>query len=125
MCATGVQVFSHTGLSGMNVDPHCQAVFKVTHVENPGYIGSLCHEPLVLDKLIVWGLENTIEAEENTPHAKVRRIATTNYLKATNRQQKNFDALTASKRTVFSKGDNVGISIHPVDRTNTGRRNMP
>ena len=78
-----------------------------------------------MDLFVVWDLANTIQADDDTPHAKIRRIATSNYLKAANRQQKNFDALKAGHRTTFTEGDTVGISIHPVDRTNTDRKYMP
>ena len=56
-------------------------------------------------------------------HAKVRKIATTHYLAAANRQQVNFDS--KSNKNSIDVGTNVAISIDSIDRTNTSAKILP
>ena len=50
------------------------------------------------------------DSEDDTPHDKIRKVATANYLKAAKKQQVQFDSNRITK--FFSVGDTVGINIH-------------
>ncbi|XP_046581445.1 KRAB-A domain-containing protein 2-like [Haliotis rubra] len=87
---TGTKVFGRTTVHGETVDSQHQGVFQITTVEDPDFIpagGNPFDEPLSVGQFIVWDITQAVPLEPDTPHSKVRKIATDNYLKAANRQQ--------------------------------------
>ncbi|KAK7097700.1 hypothetical protein V1264_004638 [Littorina saxatilis] len=126
--ARGIEIFGHNTVHGQRVDRTKQSVIQLIHVAKPAFtplVNNPFEEPLSEGAFTLWEKENILPTEsDDTPHAKVRKIATCNYLKAANKQV-NFDAKEAHLEKSFNVGDTVGIRIHEVDRTNTGARLLP
>lgn len=127
--ARGIEIFGQKTVHGQSVDRTKQSVFQLIYVAEPAFtplINNPFDEPLSDGAFTIWNNEHVLPAEtDDTPHSKVRKIATRNYLKAANKQQINFDAKVLHVATSYNEGDNVGISIHEVDRTNTGAKLLP
>lgn len=127
--ATATEVFGRDVVHGQSVDVRLQAVFQITNVADSSFVPVLNNpfeEPLSEGQFVIWDTVSVSPVEiTETPHSKIRRIATDNYLKAANRQQINFDAKKANRTTSFSPSDTVGIHIHEVDRTNTDPKILP
>ncbi|CAH1258983.1 KRBA2 [Branchiostoma lanceolatum] len=127
--AVGTEVQGQEIVHGHTIDPQHQAVFQLTNVTDPTHVptsGNPFDEPLAEGQFVTWEKEHTTVVEEpDTPHGKIRKIATSNYLKAANRQQINFDAKVKGLVKDYSLGDTVGVRISEVDRTNTDPRLVP
>ena len=78
------------------------AVIEVTNVCNSTYVptnNNPQQEPLCVGQFISWPLVDLLEnTETDTPHAKVRREARTNYLLAAHRQILHHQNLTKSQQ---------------------------
>ncbi|CAH1264333.1 KRBA2 [Branchiostoma lanceolatum] len=127
--AAGTEILDRETVHGQTIDRQHQAVFQLTTITDPTHVptpGNPFDEPLDVGQFIIWETQQTIPVDHpDTPHGKVRKIATSNYLKAANRQQKNFDAKVKKLIKHYSLGDTVGIRINEVDRTNTDQRLIP
>jgi hypothetical protein len=129
MVAVGMEFCNQEVVHGQTIDPQYQGAFQVTSVIDQDFVptsGNPFEEPLSEGQFVIWDLASTAPVELlDTPHSKVRKIATDNYLKAANRQQVNFDAKAKNLVKTYSIGDTVGIRINEVDRTNTDPRVLP
>ena len=73
-----------------------QAVFLITYVCDSDFIptcGNPFEEPISVAQYVLWDMSHAMPVcqESDTRHLKVRKIAADKYLKATNKQQVNFN----------------------------------
>ena len=127
--ATGTEVRNRTTLHGTSVNIATHAVIEVIEVCDMAYIPTSNNpheEPLSIGQFISWPLVDLLEnTETDTPHAKVRREARTNYLQTAHQQNILHQNLTRSQQKDLNVSDNVGIKINNVDRTNTEAKFLP
>lgn len=127
--AAGTEIPQQETVHGQTIDPQHQSVFQLTSVIDPTHrpsFGNPFDEALAVGQYVIWEMEKTKPVDDtDTPHGKIRRVATDNYLKAANRQQVNYDGKVHHLMKYYTPGDTVGIRINEVDRTNTDPRILP